>query len=65
MEAGTPYDTLCSRRSELARGFKEHEYAQPGEPLEMSHKADFLMLEAKEKPNELELLNPKKTGRWI
>lgn len=51
-----------SRGSKLAQGFREQEYAEVGETLEMSHRADFLMLEGKEKPNELELFNPKEIG---
>lgn len=43
-----------SRESTLAQVFREQEYAEVGEAFEMSHKADFLMLEGKEKPSELE-----------
>lgn len=50
--------TFClPRGSKLAQGFREQEYAEIGETLEMSHKADFLMLEGKEKPKELELFD--------
>lgn len=51
---------IClSRESKPAQVFREQEYAGVGETLEMSHQADFLMLEGKEKPSELELFNPK------
>lgn len=40
--------TFClSRGSKLAKGFREQKFAEVGEALEMSHKADFLMLEVK------------------
>lgn len=55
--------TLClSRESKIAQGLRDSEYEEVGEKSEMSHKADFLMSEGKEKPNELGLFNPKKTG---
>lgn len=64
-EAGTLYDILYPGGLELAQGVRQQKSAKQGEPLELSHKADFLTLEGKERPNGLELLNPKKTGLEI
>lgn len=49
-----------SRGSKLAQDFREQWYAELGEVSEMSHKADFLMSESKEKAHVLELFNHNK-----